>query len=87
MTFECSLLNSRFRQVQTLSLDEASIDAATRSASAILQHELPDRGDLIGFELRRGGLRVRTCLESLKTAPFALLPGVGEGPRGHYSVF
>ena len=87
VSYECSLLDRRFRQVQTSSLDATSISAAILSGSAILQHQLADQVDLVGFELRRNGVRVRTCLESLRTVVAALSTEAGESPHGSCSVF
>jgi hypothetical protein len=86
-SFEISLLNRRFRHGQTMSLDAASIDAAILSASAILQLQLAGQVDLVGFELRCNGVRVRTCLESLRTVAVTLAAGADERPRGPRAVF
>ena len=86
-SFECSLLNRRFRRVQTISLDAASIDAAILAASAILQHQLAGQVDLVGFELRCNGVRVRTCLESLRTVAVTFAVGADERQRGLCAVF
>ena len=86
-SFECSLLNRRFRQVQTVCLDAASIGAAVLSASAILQHQLAVQADLVGFELRCNGVRMRTCLESLRTVAVTLPVDADERPRGPCAVF
>ena len=86
-SFECRLLNSRFSPVLIFPVDAASTNAATRCASAILQHALAGQRDLVGFELRRNGVRVLTCLESFRTAALALSTEVGENPHGSCSVF
>jgi hypothetical protein len=70
-----------------MSLDAASIDAAILSASALLQLQLAGQPDLVGFELRRNGVRVRTCLESLRTAAAVLSSEAGEILHRSCSVF
>jgi hypothetical protein len=85
--FECRLLDHRLRPLPAISLDEASTDAAARSARAILQHAQASQQELVGFELRCNGLRVLTSLESSKTPAISAALVAGEGPRGYSPLF